>query len=289
MNGIERILVAIDFSKSSKTTLRRAATLADTCGATLEMAHAIRSSPWANIGPSASEARDEAEWRLDEFVTDVAQLTRIKAEKSVLEGSPATVLAERARTSDADLIIVGAHGRHFLRDLFVEPTAITLLRQHAKPVLMVKREPRRDYQRVLVATDFSAVAQAAAETAARITQRAELIAFHVYETMYERQMLYANCAPETIDRYRALGEMEAVRRMTDLINATEQMRRFIGTVRHGHAPRQILEYAEAVHADLLVLGIPSRSAISSMLFSSVTAQLVQTSSPDLLLVPGNKQ
>lgn len=289
ISGIKRILVGADFSKASKTALGQAARLAVTCDATLEVAHVIPSSILEHIALPESDIREDAETRLNEFLTDVSELNRIKPEKSLLLGTPARTLAERAATTGADLIVVGAHGGHFLRDLFAEPTAITVLRQHAKPVLMVKRAPSREYRRIVVATDFSAASIAAAETAARMTHDADLRALHVFEAMFEGKMLQANCDAETIDHHRKLAEIQSMRRMANFTTATEQMKRFTGVVRYGHATREILKYTEEVRADLIVVGVPQRSAISRLLFSRVTSHLVQSSSPDLLLVPGNNE
>lgn len=287
MSSIGRILVAVDFSRSSKTALQRGARLAAECGAVLEIAHAIRPLAFANAGTMMDVIRDEAEQHMKAFAADAIPHAETKPEISILEGKPATALTERARASGADMIVVGAHGGHILRDLFADPTAISLMRQYAKPVLMVKREPCCEYERVLVATDFSAAACVAAKTAARMMPRAGLFALHVYEVIYEGKMQYANCDKETIDYYRTLGEMEAKHRMAAFISALGPTGRFVGLVRHGYVSQQILEYVEASHTDLLVLGVTHRSAISSMLLGSVTSQLVQTPSPDLLLVPVN--
>ena len=76
ISGIKRILVGTDFSKASKTALGQAARLAVTCDATLEVAHVIPSSILEHIALPESDIREDAETRLNEFLTDVSELNR---------------------------------------------------------------------------------------------------------------------------------------------------------------------------------------------------------------------
>lgn len=72
------------------------------------------------------------------------------------------VVPEIARAAaEYDLVALGAHGEHPLRDLVLGSSAQRLLRLGTSPVLVVKRPPEGPYRRVLAPVDFSADSEAA--------------------------------------------------------------------------------------------------------------------------------
>lgn len=290
---VELIVAATDFSRAAESATRRAALLARTDGASLEIVHAIYLPPlaetWRKLvageGITEERLRAGAAERLARLAADLARRTGVTPETRVLDGKPALALAQWAKERGAGLIVVGAHGEHLLLDLFVGSTALKLLRLAAQPVLLVKQTPPFEYERILIATDFSSAARAAADLTARLLPAADLFLFHAYEAPYERQMAYAGSDDEAVDHYRRLGEAEARRQMDEFAASLEQPARFARKVRHGYAPALINQYAAEMGADLLVLGSHRQSEISATLLGSVAAHLVNESRGDLLLVP----
>lgn len=290
---VQRILAATDFSRTAESATRRSALLAKAGGATLEVVHAVYLPPlaetWRKLvegeGITEDRLRANAAERLERLAADLARRTGVMPQTRLLDGKPAPALAEWARESGAGLIVVGAHGEHLLLDLFVGSTALKLLRLAAQPVLLVKQTPPFDYERIVVATDFSPAARAAADLAARLLPDADLFLFHGYEAPFERQMYYAGSDDEAVDHYRRLGETEAKRQMDEFVASLEQPARFARKVRHGYAPALINQYAAEMGADLLVLGSHRQSEIAATLLGSVAAHLVNESRGDLLLVP----
>lgn len=290
---VERILAATDFSRTAEAATRRAALLAKAGGAALEIAHSIYLPPladsWRKLvegeGITEQSVRERAAARLAEQAADLARRTGVTPATRVLAGKPAQALADWARDSAADLIVIGAHGEHLLLDLFVGSTALKLLRLAAQPVLLVKQTPPFDYERVLVATDFSPAARVAADLVARLLPDADLYLFHAYEAPFERQMYYAGSDDEAVDHYRRLGEAEAKRQMDEFVVSLEQTERFVRKVRHGYAPALINQYAAEMGADLLVLGAHRQTELAAALLGSVAAHLVNEARGDLLMVP----
>ncbi|MBS3935102.1 MAG: universal stress protein [Sulfuritalea sp.] len=291
---VERILTATDFSRSAEAAVRRAALLAQATGAALEIVHAVHlnafSGVWrklaADEGLTEARVLGDAARRLDDLAADVVERTgAARPATRVLHGRPPLALAEQARESAADLVVVGAHGEHLLYDLFVGATALKLLRLTTVPLLMVKQMPPFEYERVLVATDFSIAARAAADLAARLLPAAELHLFHAYEVPFEREMYYAGAEDEAVDHYRRLGEAEAQHEMAAFVATLETPGRWVRRVRHGYAPALINRQAAELGADLLVIGAHRQSGIAAALLGSVAAHLVIESRGDLLMAP----
>jgi nucleotide-binding universal stress UspA family protein len=290
---VQRILAATDFSRTAEAATRRAALLAKAGGAALEIAHVIYLPPlaetWRKLvegeGITEQGVQERAAARLAEQAADLAKRTGVTPATRVLSGKPAQALADWAREVAGDLIVIGAHGEHLLLDLFVGSTALKLLRLAAQPVLLVKQTPPFEYERVLVATDFSPAARVAADLVARLLPEADLYLFHAYEAPFERQMYYAGSDDEAVDHYRRLGETEAKRQMDEFVMSLERPERFVRKVRHGYAPALINQYAAEMGTDLLVLGAHRQGELAAVLLGSVAAHLVNESRGDLLMVP----
>jgi nucleotide-binding universal stress UspA family protein len=73
----------------------------------------------------------------------------------VLPGTPFVEIIRQDREEAADLILVGAHGENFIRDLLVVTTAEKIVRKGDRSVLVVKQSAQRVYRRVFVAVDFA--------------------------------------------------------------------------------------------------------------------------------------
>lgn len=290
---VRRILAATDFSPTAEAATRRAALLAKAGGAELALAHAIFLPPlaeaWRKLvegeGITEERLRADAAARLAELAANTAKRTGVTPATRVLSGKAAPALTDWARASAADLIVVGAHGEHLLLDLFVGSTALKLLRLATVPVLLIKQTPPFEYERVLIATDFSPAARAAANFAARLLPEADLYLFHAFEAPFERQMIYAGSDDEVVDHYRRLGEAEAKRQMDEFVASLETPGRFGRKVRHGYAPALISQYAAEMGMDLLVIGAHRQPELVAALLGSVASHLVTESRTDLLLAP----
>lgn len=291
---IKRMLAATDFSRHAESAVRRAALLAKAGGATLEIVHALYMPPlvgsWRKLiegeGITEDALSAKATARLDELAASLAKRLEVAPPATrVLSGKPAQALAAWARESAAELIVVGAHGEHLLFDLFVGSTALKLLRLADRPVLLVKQTPPFEYERILVATDFSPAARAAADLVAQMFPSADLYLFHAYEAPFERQMAYAGSDDEAVDHYRRLGEAEARQQMEEFVATLAAPDRFVRKLRHGYAPALINQYAAEMGTDLLVVGSHRQSELAATLLGSVAAHLVNETRGDLLLVP----
>lgn len=291
--NLKRILAATDFSAAAHVAARRAIRLANASGTRLELVHALNLPPLINTWRalmkdedfSEAQLRTSALRRLDEFALGLLAHAEQTPDTHVAIGKPAQALAAWARENQAELIVTGARGEHLLPNILVGSTVLKLLRLTNTPVLLVKQEPTLDYERVLIATDFSSAAHAAAEQVAKLLPDADLYLFHAYEVLFEREMSFSGCSQETIGHYRLHAEATARQQMREFIASLTTPARYLGTVRHGYPPLLINQQTQEMRADLLVLGTSRQSEIEAALLGSVAAHLVNESALDLLLVP----
>lgn len=151
-DAIDTIVAPVDLSECSRASLERAVALARAHDARLNVVHHYV-VPYGGLlrldaepAPEQLE-RLEAEHRqaLEAFVADVDLSgvdCRLKLWKSsVTNSSAAESIVEIARDEQADLIVMGTHGRRGFKRLFLGSTAFKVLR-HAPCQVMVVREQR---------------------------------------------------------------------------------------------------------------------------------------------------
>lgn len=288
MTGVERILAATDFSRSAAIAVRRAVDLARTAHARLELMHVLPPEPtrWLQVrgapGFDPARVRDDAMDRLRQAAAQIDAEHGLPVAPYLAQGKAHTEIAARAGAIGADLVVVGAHGEHFVLDMFVGTTAQRVQRLSAVPVLVVRQAPFNRYERVLVATDFSPASAAAARSALRFFPDAAFHLLHVFEAPFESRLGLDDAAIEDYRRQagdQARREIEVFVREAGLEGRVAPVK-----VRHGYAPTRIKERAAELDADLVVLGTQGKSWLAIGFLGSVSEHVTAESSSDVLLV-----
>lgn len=148
MTIYQRILVPIDGSDTSTLGLDEAVRLAKLTGATLRVMHAIDDLSFSlaldahagRPGEWLRELHQEATKLLDGAVRAATE-AGVKAEGILREGFNdriADVVAAEAKSWQADLIVLGTHGRRGLQRLMLGSDAEAILRSAPVPVLLVR-------------------------------------------------------------------------------------------------------------------------------------------------------
>lgn len=145
----KKLLVPADGSPTAHGALLSAIELAQLCGASMVVISVYDSFPFIVAGPDYGYAqvqyldavRNEAKATVEaarKLATDAGLL----AEGQVLE-SPKTwrAIVDAAESSQADLIVMGSHGRSGLDKLVMGSVAQSVLQRTALPVLVVRGGP----------------------------------------------------------------------------------------------------------------------------------------------------
>lgn len=145
-----RILVAVDGSEPSQLALEHALELAKDQHARLRIAHAVESFHYlvsaGGFPFDASELiqslRQDGERVLSEAHARAAR-AGVEAETAMLEGRTtaertAGIVIRDAKEWDADLIVLGTHGRRGFDRVLLGSVAESLVRTASLPVLLVR-------------------------------------------------------------------------------------------------------------------------------------------------------
>jgi len=286
------IIVASDLSPASDAAVTRGLQLAGRDDRPVIALHAIHEEPlwWVMM----SRDLDPDTLREDLRIESVATLQRQVEEAAgrlgsdpgrtdcrVRFGKPAPVLSELADETGAATIVVGAHGRHAVRDWFVGTTAEKMVRSSRVPVLVTRAEPTHAYQQVVVAVDFSESSRAALAQALLFAPDARYTLVHAYETWFETYISEATYERLRRDHEEALlDRLREFGREGGLQSRHEPEYR----VEAGHPGRVVIEAASRVHADLTVCGTQGATGLRHLLLGSVAQHVLREARSDVLTV-----
>ncbi|MFQ5553452.1 MAG: universal stress protein [Thermoplasmata archaeon] len=143
--AVRRILWATDLSPVSERAWRYTLTLADLLGADVILLHVIHPNELAGLADQPVPPPDRwIERYLAPLERELGSRGRavgplgLHARWKVLVGVPAEVIVRQAQAEEADLIVVGTHGRTGLRHVVLGSVAETVIRKAPCPVLAVK-------------------------------------------------------------------------------------------------------------------------------------------------------
>lgn len=139
---VKTILVPSDFSATSDAALHYAAQMALTLGARLYLMH-VPGKTGEHFEASFPVGRFEttASERLSSIVTK-EELERLRPEYVMRVGAPADEIVHYADVCDADLIIMGTHGRSGIAHALMGSVAEQVVRRAPCPVLLVRSAKR---------------------------------------------------------------------------------------------------------------------------------------------------
>ena len=147
--GFKRIIVPIDLSDCSRIALEYASATARAHKSKLTILHVYEESfiePYINAANSEEEA-DEIikeiervnETKFDEFLKTV-DLSGVEYEKLLKKGIPETDIVEIAMEQQANLIVMGTHGRSGIKHILIGSTAEEVVRTVHCDIIIVKPE-----------------------------------------------------------------------------------------------------------------------------------------------------
>jgi nucleotide-binding universal stress UspA family protein len=146
----ERIAVATDGSSPSDAAIGFAVSLAAERGSDVLFIHAIDDpailAATVNMpyDPTPTiQALAKSGGSLLNAAVEQASLKDVHAETRLMHGDPVEMILDGARDWNADLIVMGTHGRRGLSHFFLGSTAERVLQRSSLPVLVTKEPLKR--------------------------------------------------------------------------------------------------------------------------------------------------
>jgi len=274
--SVNKILLATDFSSASEKATAYARALARRFSSTVEIAHVfdpsvVTSYEEAVVGLLVNERRRTVSEGLERLRNDFSA-SGIDAQTTLPEGHRAfATLLKIAKDHEVDLIVAGTESKSGVERLILGSTAEQLIRNAECPVLTVGPNARIPsdaplaFQTIVYATDFSAESAKAAVYALSFAQDSGA---HLYFCYVLGVQTDTTAKRESLDKaFQAALERMIPESSYDWCNPE-------CVVEHGNASKAILELAERVHADLIVLGARKASFWLTHVERGVTPNLL---------------
>ena len=149
---MSKVVCAVDFSEYSDYALQYAVHIAEAFDADLKVLHVVE-LPFLpsyslagvpDLGIPVDEIEEGARKKMGEVIA-ACRKTYGKVEGEVRTGTAFIEIISYARETDADLIVVGTHGRTGLRHILIGSVAEKVVRKAPCPVLSVKH-PKHTFE-----------------------------------------------------------------------------------------------------------------------------------------------
>lgn len=197
----------------------------------------------------------------------------------VLQGEPHEAIVTLADEEGYDLIALGVKGHNLSETVLMGSVTARVIGYGATNVLVVPRESRLDWQRILVPVDGSASSRAAAD-----------LAFRLFDS-YGSQVTVVTVADVPSHLYgisaQAVDEiLSESRQHLDQIRQEAESREIDADyiLREGEPAEILTDLAGKKGSDLIVMGSHGRTGLTRLLMGSVTDRVIKNSACPILVV-----
>lgn len=277
-----KVLAAVDLTPLGRRVADRSRLVAEAVGGDVTVFHAVEPLTEAFVDAGVSDIiRDHRLKMTAELADWLADRAEVDVHAETVKGAAAYEVVKASRK--ADLVVVGSST---VDTGDVGPTAFRVAETARTDVLVVRRQPRVAYRRVVVGVDLSEGSAHAVESALRWAPDAEITAAFVLSSRFDPLMLAAGMFPEEVDQAKRVRLEKAGFRLEEFVE------RWPGRVRPYIADGPIEPVLEDVarrrNADLVVAGSRGAGATKIVLLGTVAANVLGAMPCDVLIsrVPG---
>lgn len=271
------VVAGVDLSAMGRRVADRARIVAEQAGADLELVHVLEPVTEAMIDPGLATLMREHQREEAEALADwCRERTDIKVNLSVVKGSPAWELASRAKR--ADLVVVGSSSM----DAFTSgPITRRVARKAVCDTLVVRRQPRVAYRRVVAAVDFSEASRIAVERSLKLFPDADITVLYSLPSRFDPLLAEAGLFPEEVDASRGTRLEAASDRMAEFAQPWNNSIRTM--IADGPPTETIDEVVRRRSADLVVVANRGATATRMVLLGTVAEGLLTQAPCDVLV------
>ena len=285
--AIRHLLIATDLSHQSDAAVGYGMGLARILGAQAEIAYVLPMEEYAMAGPEGlTIGRDAARRDLLELRSRLRRATDYDDDSvckmTLLEGPVAECLLQCARERRTDLVIVGTHGRGGLGKVFLGSVAQHVFRHSPVPVLTVGPNvhcPAKmvNIRHILAPCDLSPRAHEAVHYACMLAKQhgLQVTVLHVLEGKEEESKV----DPQKVTQ----GICE---KLKEIVGGDGREMDIRYEVTSGRIAARILDAAEELRADLIVLGVRRSAGALDRFMWPVAYELVREASCPVLTIRG---
>lgn len=264
--SLQRILVPTDLSDFAAGAIRWATLLQRRLGGRITVLYANQPYVPFDImeGPAAYALQTSVEFR-DRLTRDLAEWVERylpeggdTVETRIVDQAPAQAILETAEAIDADLIVMGTHGRTGWRRTLLGSVAEKVVHHTDRAVLCIPPDATPSIGKILCPVNFTEVARVALEEACALAAifDAELLLVHVTDP--------GDRAADVEGEFSAWIDPYVRTRC-----------RYAHVVATGNAAEETIRIANEAHTDLIVLGSQHKRFADASVIGATTERVVR--------------
>ena len=280
------ILVGFDDSLPSKAALNEASNRVKRNGGKVILVHAVYfDTEEFGIAPEQLEKRlkigEKACLQTKEMLTSEFG---IEVQSLLCEGEPPEVILDVAKGKKADLIVLGTYGRKGLNRLLMGSVTSHVIVNSGIDVLVVKKqctECTGIYKSILVPFDGSEFSKKALDRACKLSKvdGANITVLYViprYEEMIE--FFRTDSIQQSLfdEAEKIMGEAKKIALPYEVSIAA--------TIQEGHAADKIVEIADKLKNDLIIIGTYGWKGVNKAIMGSTTERVIMNAKSPVLVV-----
>jgi len=271
---MKNIIVAMDFSKGADQALDFAITIANKTQSDIMIVWVdTANTKETTFGPCKNEVRRDAKLELLNIADEKSsRLNSGKIRIKLRKGKVYQELALQAKTSEAELIVVGTHGISGYEEFWIGSNAFKIISYAPCPVISVRvgNNPKRSIRTIIVPIDNSSDSTKKIPTAANlaIAFDAEIHLLGIYTTDL------ASLKNKT-DRSLLEAEKYLIKANVNYLKQTMSSK---------NLPVSVVDYATSMKGDMIVIMTDQEKANLSFLLGDYSQKIINLSPLPILSV-----
>jgi len=274
---LRAVVAGVDLSAMGRRVTDRARMMAESSGAPLHLLHVLEPVAEAMIEPGLARLMREHQTKEATKLAEWArQRSLVPVELEVVKGSPSWELTARAKT--ASLVVVGSSS---IDAFSVGPVAKRVARKATADTLIVRRQPRMPYRKIIAAVDFSEQSRAAVTSGLSLFPEAQITALYSLPSRFDSILADAGLFKEELEASRGARLDMARERMEGFASTWDGS---VGTmVVDGPPSETIEEVVRRRGADLVIVASRGATSTRMVLLGTVAEGLVNQAPCDVFV------
>ncbi|HEY6628261.1 MAG TPA: universal stress protein [Acidimicrobiia bacterium] len=272
------VVAGVDLTAMGRRVADRARMMAEASGVDLNLVHVLEPLGEAMIEPGLARLmRDHQTTEAGRLAEWVRERSEVPVTLEVVKGSPSWELA--ARGKNASLVVVGSSS---IDAFAVGPVAKRVARKTTADTLVVRRQPRVPYRRIIAAVDFSEQSRIAVNRSLEAFPGADVTVLFSLPSRFDPILSAAGLYREELEASRGARLAIAEERMDEFTATWDGDIRTL--VVDGPPTETIEEIVRRRGADLVVVASRGASATRMVLLGTIAEGLVTEAPCDVLVV-----
>ena len=264
---MKNILVPFDFSKAAVSAYRFAVDIAERANGKVHLFHVIELpvigdgivAPVLNYEQSLMKELEQQAIGQFQEVEQKYPHDAVSVKFKVKFGSVVRTIEDSITTEHADIVIMGSHGASGLKEKFVGSNAEKLVRRSKIPVLIMKEYFKGPIRSIVFPNNLDNDDQS--DLVKKVKKLQGFFKAHLHVVWVNTPLTFASDT-ESKNKLTAFAKRYHLKDFT------------IDVSNHRNEELGIIEYAQAIKADMVVMGTHSRRGLTHLLEGSLAEDVV---------------